>query len=87
MGLVMLAGPGIQVGHIEGTHLWDLAPTILHLCGVGIPTDMDGRVLTQAFEAIGQFTYQESLTVDNAGGIDDEHDETVRARLEGLGYL
>lgn len=49
-GLFLAHGPNIKIGEkIEGTKIYDLAPTILHMFGVPIPKDMDGRVLTEIF--------------------------------------
>jgi predicted AlkP superfamily phosphohydrolase/phosphomutase len=49
-GIFMAYGPDIkQTGKIENVSILDLAPTILHLLGLGIPSDMDGRVLKEIF--------------------------------------
>ncbi len=50
-GIVILNGPGIEKGmEIKGAELIDIAPTILHLMGVPVPEDMDGKVLKEALE-------------------------------------
>ena len=48
-GLFIAAGPAIdRKGYLDNRIiLLDIVPTILHLCGLPIPKDMDGRVLTQ----------------------------------------
>lgn len=49
-GLFLAHGPQIKVGEkIEGAKIYDLAPTILHMFGVPIPDDMDGKVLNEIF--------------------------------------
>ena len=49
-GIFMAYGSDIkQVGEVENVSILDLAPTILHLMGIAIPADMDGRVLEQIF--------------------------------------
>jgi len=51
-GLFMAYGPDInEGGEVKNVSILDLAPTILHLMGVPIPTDMDGQVLTGIFRA------------------------------------
>jgi predicted AlkP superfamily phosphohydrolase/phosphomutase len=50
-GMVALHGPGIRRGARLDTHsILDMAPTILYLLGYPIPAEMDGQVLTQAFQ-------------------------------------
>ncbi len=50
-GLVILRGAGIrQGGHLEACTNLDLAPTMLHLLGLPIPSYMKGRVLEEALE-------------------------------------
>lgn len=49
-GLFLACGPDIRRGQeITGATILDLAPTILHLFGVPVPRDMDGRVLREIF--------------------------------------
>jgi predicted AlkP superfamily phosphohydrolase/phosphomutase len=48
-GIFLAQGPSIQANQIEEATLMDLAPTILHLFGLEIPPDMDGRVLNEIF--------------------------------------
>jgi predicted AlkP superfamily phosphohydrolase/phosphomutase len=48
-GIIAMLGPGIQPGSkIEGADLYDVAPTLLHLMGLEVPSDLPGRVLTEA---------------------------------------
>ena len=48
-GIFIGAGPGIKRGvPVKDPRLIDLAPTILHLMGLPIPLDLDGRVLNEA---------------------------------------
>ena len=50
-GIFVLRGPGIRKDHlVHGTSVLDVAPTLLALCGLPIGEDMDGRVVTEAFE-------------------------------------
>jgi predicted AlkP superfamily phosphohydrolase/phosphomutase len=81
---------------IQGAELIDLAPTILHLSGLPVPDDMDGRVLTQIFEddflinhpvcfveRIAPEASFPSLQQDYS----PEEEEAMRERLRGLGYI
>jgi predicted AlkP superfamily phosphohydrolase/phosphomutase len=48
-GTLIGRGPTLKTAaEIEDAHLIDLAPTLLHLLGVPVPRDMDGKVLTSA---------------------------------------
>ena len=50
-GIMLLFGPNIESNkQIEEAKIFDLAPTILHLFGLPIPDDMDGRVLKEIFK-------------------------------------
>jgi len=50
-GIFIAYGPDIKEGaQIRGAKIYDIAPTILHMFGLPIPDDMDGRVLKEIFK-------------------------------------
>lgn len=50
-GICVLRAPGVSAGRrIHGATLLDIAPTILHLFGLPVGRDMDGRVLAEFFD-------------------------------------
>ena len=50
-GVLVMKGPGIKKDErIHGASLVDIGPTLLHLYGLPVGEDMDGRVLMEAFE-------------------------------------
>lgn len=50
-GVLAMAGPGIGVGRrVHGAGLLDITPTILHLFGLPVGRDMEGRVLLDALD-------------------------------------
>jgi len=62
-GMFMAAGPGISAGYeAKGVRIVDLAPTILHVNGVPVPNDMDGRVIKQIFEPSSTLGNQEIVS-------------------------
>ncbi|MBI5034116.1 MAG: alkaline phosphatase family protein [Chloroflexi bacterium] len=88
-GIFIASGAGVKnAGEFSGAQLPDLAPTILHLMGLPVPTDMDGRVLsealadTRAVEFGG--TSEGSTTTE---GYSDEEEKEVMERLQDLGYI
>lgn len=50
-GIFIAWGENVKKGHeTSGSRLIDIAPTIMYLFGIPIPTDVDGKVLEDAFE-------------------------------------
>ncbi|HEY0376144.1 MAG TPA: hypothetical protein VGC87_04235 [Pyrinomonadaceae bacterium] len=49
-GIMMIYGPGVgRGGRVRECNNLDIAPTLLALLGVGVPAEMKGRVLREAF--------------------------------------
>lgn len=49
-GIFLASGKGIKKGEkINEVQIYDITPTILHILGLPVPEDMDGRVLTELF--------------------------------------
>jgi len=49
-GIVVVTGDGAaSAARLNGTRLVDIVPIILARHGVGVPTDLDGAVLNEAF--------------------------------------
>jgi len=92
--LMMCGGPTKSGAELQGCHIVDLAPTILHLMGTGIPEDMDGKVLTSALTedyVAGCPVVYGKATDSTVGEVErtysDEDAEKVEERLKDLGYL
>lgn len=95
-GILLAQGPRLRHNaNIEGARIVDVAPTILQLLGMAIPDDMDGAPLTQLFEDADLVRSTVEYTAarphdDVAASLDGytpEEEETVRIKLQGLGYL
>ena len=55
-GIFLAYGPDITNGsYVEGAKIYDIAPTILHMFGLPIPSDLDGRVLKRIFKKDSEF--------------------------------
>jgi predicted AlkP superfamily phosphohydrolase/phosphomutase len=95
-GIILAQGPALRHNAIaEGARIVDVAPTILHLLDMAIPEDMDGEILAQLFEEADLVrsaahyapTRAHEDLADELTGYTPEEEETVRVKLEGLGYL
>jgi predicted AlkP superfamily phosphohydrolase/phosphomutase len=93
-GVVVLAGEGVREGaNLKEANIVDLAPTILYTLGLPIPSDMDGRVLREAFSSaflssVGvRYSDEISQRPTTEGEYSAEDAEEIRERLRGLGYV
>jgi predicted AlkP superfamily phosphohydrolase/phosphomutase len=94
-GILVASGPALKRGaEIENAQLMDLAPTLLHLLGVPVPEDMDGKVLARAFRPdflaahpIRAGAASGTSGTDRPSGYTDEESAKVEERLQALGYL
>jgi predicted AlkP superfamily phosphohydrolase/phosphomutase len=96
-GILVFRGKPFHKGKkLEQVEIVDLAPTLLHILGLPIREDMDGRVLHEAFKA--EFAAAHGIATRIRGDSDDEaspQERTysdaeavkVEARLRGLGYI
>lgn len=63
-GIFLVYGPGIKRDQKVDAKIYDIAPTILHIFGLAIPNDMDGRVLMEIFEEDSEFAKRKPKYVD-----------------------
>jgi predicted AlkP superfamily phosphohydrolase/phosphomutase len=92
LGVLIAHGHQFARGRIEGARLEDLAPTILHVRGLAIPDDMDGRVLTEALaepHSSRPVRFSSAGETEPAGAAAYSAAEAaeVEERLRALGYL
>jgi predicted AlkP superfamily phosphohydrolase/phosphomutase len=93
-GMLILAGAGVAPGtQLEGANIMDLAPTILHTLGLAVPQDLDGRVLSEAFDTRSPgarpVVYSQADVYkdhDSEPALSDEESEQVQDKLRGWGY-
>jgi len=93
-GLFLAKGPGIKRGYsISGCNIVDVAPTLLHVMGMGVPRDIDGHVLQEVFEPTSEFATR-SVVIESpaeemkqAAQLSGEDEERIAERLKALGYM
>ncbi|WP_193383885.1 hypothetical protein [Pyrococcus yayanosii] len=84
-GIFLAYGPGIKKGYkIENAKIYDIAPTILHIFGLPIPNDMDGRVLMEIFEEDSEFAKRKPKYVDPSYYEKKQEDEKLKKAIKNL---
>lgn len=94
-GMLVMSGPGIRPGaEIEGAVIQDMAPTVLHVMGLPVPSDMDGQVLEDAFTEGFMDAYPLQVAessgddrMSDEAGYTEEGEKEILERLRGLGYM
>lgn len=94
-GVFIASGPAFRPGTSlrEDADLLDIAPTILHILGVPVPSDMDGRVLSEvlgaALTAAPEATEAATPVQEEPApaAYTEEEDAAIQQRLADLGYL
>jgi hypothetical protein len=100
-GIFMARGPEIaaKAEALPDLLIEDVAPTVLHLMGLPVPSDMDGRVLTEILtpaslqarpvvksSPLGRWPSEtEAAFIQEELSAEDE--EEIRGRLRALSYL
>ncbi len=99
-GIIVAAGQSIRPGAepVEAS-LLDVAPTVLHLLGVHVPEDVDGRVLVELLDQDSIITSPQPVLATAFAGLNndlghagdfhytEQEDAEVKQRLADLGYL
>jgi arylsulfatase A-like enzyme len=88
-GIILARGPSVRRGvRLERASILDIAPTVLHLLGLPVAADMDGRVLTEMLTA--ERPVETVATHDGAmprRTVEAATDAGVTERLRALGYV
>ncbi len=84
-GIFLAYGKGIKKGYkIKGAKIYDIAPTILHIFGLPIPNDMDGRVLMEIFEPDSEVAKRKPVYVDPSYYDKLEEKQKLKAKIKEL---
>lgn len=97
LGIFCARGPGIKKNHeIQSACLLDITPTLLHLKGLPVGEDMDGRVLEDIFEKETEVHYipswdavagEDGQHTKDAESVDVEEAREEMKQLVELGYI
>ena len=88
-GVILMRGPGIQPGVVDGASVYDVAPTLLHLLGLAAAQNMPGSVLAAAGGAREEriASYGGAASAKMEAKIDEEEMAKDKAYLKSLGYV
>jgi predicted AlkP superfamily phosphohydrolase/phosphomutase len=95
-GFIIAAGPGIRKSNVQKASVLDVVPSILYILGLPVAQDMDGKILTEAFErnlllerpAVYIDSYDKMIRAQNREVvIDKELEEQQSEELKALGYI
>jgi predicted AlkP superfamily phosphohydrolase/phosphomutase len=92
-GMLMMMGPQVAAGApVDEAAIQDVTPTVLHVMGVPIPSDMDGKPLLGLLSPTHR--RRDPVHVDVKGDGDGskvtytvQEERQIAERLRGLGYL
>lgn len=93
--LVASGGPFVTGSHQSDARIIDLAPTVLHLSGLPLPAEMDGKPLLDWLDSRycekhpvqWSDTPSVSVVAERTTWYDGEDEAAVESRLRDLGYL
>ncbi|AEA46577.1 alkaline phosphatase family protein [Archaeoglobus veneficus] len=86
-GIFLVYGPGIKKGYkIENAKIYDIAPTILHILGLPIPNDMDGRVLMEIFEPNSELAKRQPVHVDPSYYDKKSEEDRLKLKIKELKF-
>jgi predicted AlkP superfamily phosphohydrolase/phosphomutase len=93
-GIFLGVGPSFRRGTTKAPiSIMDIAPTVLYLLGLGVPRQMDGKVLTNAIteehliEHPLEYVDADLLGRSGASSLTVQDSEDIKRRLEGIGYI
>ncbi len=92
-GIWVAAGPDVKPGRFaEPMSIVDVCPTALHLLGVAVPDDVDGRVRTELFRADSEpatraVRFEKAEVGVQSDDLGEYDDEAIKEKLRGLGYM
>ncbi len=95
-GVIVVNGPDVRPGLIEGADIYDVAPTVLHTLGLPVADDLAGAVLADVFAPdsprgraparVASFENR-PLRRPEPAALGDEAGQAMETMLRSLGYI
>jgi tetratricopeptide (TPR) repeat protein len=92
-GVIAAHGPGFKQDELmHGARLLDIAPTVLHYFGLPVGEDMEGRVLSEAFEETRAVDFiptweRADGKQQKRGSLSEEESKALLEQFVALGYI
>ncbi|RLD10259.1 MAG: hypothetical protein DRI44_06470 [Chlamydiae bacterium] len=91
-GTFILSGEGIKSGKLDEAGIMDIAPTILHIMGLPVSDEMDGKFLEEAFEEKWKEKHPLKIIEEiewsaEISSTSDDEEKQIAEQLKALGYL
>ena len=87
-GIFAAIGSDIKEKMRQDLSLIDIVPTCLHLLGLPVPSDMDGKVAGSILETDNEVRMEKAgQYARNKQEYDSESEEVIKDRLRSLGYI
>jgi predicted AlkP superfamily phosphohydrolase/phosphomutase len=92
-GIIIAKGPHIKKGHkIKDANILDLTPTILHIFGIPLQEEIDGKVLLEIFDEQADFLKRSEISEKIlekpiSKELSEEEKALINDRLRKLGYI
>ena len=96
-GIFLAAGPDIRNGHVDNLHLYDVAPTVLHLFDIPTPPGIDGHIREDILSADylsrhpvsaqGEVAPVSSEAAGQEREMTQEEQDAIQQQLKDLGYM
>ncbi|RJS85660.1 hypothetical protein CW713_01245 [Methanophagales archaeon] len=83
-GILIACGPDIKKGERVDAKIYGIAPTILHIFGLPIPNDMDGKVLMEIFKPDSEIAKRRPVYVDPSYYSEDTEKEKLKSVIKEL---
>ncbi|AKG92424.1 hypothetical protein GAH_00219 [Geoglobus ahangari] len=83
-GIVLFYGRDIKPTKLDDATIYDLMPTILHIFGLPIPNDVDGKILRSVFRENSEIATRDPSIIDVAQYREMEEKDKIRRKIQKL---